>query len=62
MNKKCLVSDSLKTSLTSVLLCINNNKNIMTLLHCTIVDAGNNYSTLNLSGEGTFLVFADSGK
>jgi len=34
----------------------------MTLLHCAIVDAGNNYSTVNRSGEGTFLVMADREK
>jgi len=34
----------------------------MTLLHCSIVDAGNSYSTLNLSGEGTFLLMADREK
>jgi len=34
----------------------------MTLLQCAIVDAGNSYSALNLSGEGTFLVMADREK
>jgi hypothetical protein len=33
-----------------------------TLLHCAIVDAGNNYSNLHVSGEGAFLVMADGGE
>jgi hypothetical protein len=34
----------------------------MTLLHCAIVDAGNSYTNLNLSREGTFLLMADRQK
>jgi hypothetical protein len=37
----------------------NNNNNNATSLHCAVVDACNNYSVLNVPGEGAFLDVAD---